>query len=71
MATAVVHLYSTSYSYLSEIFAGLPNVDTSSITDRFIQFGLAKEPRLTMPWLVLWWGQQRVREQLTRNGRGG
>lgn len=61
MATAVVHLYSTSYYYLSEIFAGLPNVDTTSFTDSFIKFGLANAPWLTMPWLVLWWGQHRLR----------
>jgi hypothetical protein len=63
MATAVVHLYSTSYYYLSEILAGLPNVETS-FTDSFIKFGLANAPWLTMPWLVLWWGQHRLREQL-------
>jgi len=56
MATAVVHLYSTSYYFLSEIIAGLPNVDTTSFTDTFIKFGLANSPWLTMPWLVLWWG---------------
>ncbi len=56
MATAVVHLYSTSYYYLTEILAGLPNVDTTSFTDSWIKFGLANAPWLTMPWLVLWWG---------------
>ncbi len=56
MATAVVHLYSTSYYFLSEIIAGMPNVDTTSFTDTFIKFGLANSPWLTMPWLVLWWG---------------
>jgi hypothetical protein len=61
MATAVVHLYSTSYYFLSEIIAGLPNVDTTSFTDTFIKFGLANAPWLTMPWLVLWWGQRVLR----------
>jgi len=61
MATAVVHVYSTSYYYLSEILAGLPNVDTSSFTDCFIKFGLANAPWLTMPWIVLWWGTRRLR----------
>ena len=60
MATAVVHLYSTSYYYLSEILAGLPNVDTSSVTDTWIKFGLANAPWLTMPWIVLWWGWRRL-----------
>jgi hypothetical protein len=61
MATAVVHLYSTSYYYLSEIIPGLPNVDTTSFTDTWIKFGLANAPWLTMPWLVLWWGYRRLR----------
>ncbi len=61
MATAVVHLYSTSYYYLSEIVAGLPSVDTSSFTGTWIKFGLANAPWLTMPWLVLWWGYGRLR----------
>jgi hypothetical protein len=61
MATAVVHLYSTAYYDLSEIIAGLPNVDTSSFTGTFIKFGLANAPWLTMPWLVLWWGQRVLR----------
>ena len=61
MATSVVHLYSTSYYYLSEIIAGLPNVDTTSFTDTFIKFGLANAPWLTMPWVVLWWGQRVLR----------
>lgn len=61
MVTAVVHLYSTSYYYLSEILAGLPSVDTSSFTGTWIKFGLANLPWLTMPWLVLWWGYQRLR----------
>jgi hypothetical protein len=61
MATAIVHLYSTSYYFLSEIIAGLPNVDTRSFTGIFIKFGLANAPWLTMPWLVLWWGQRTLR----------
>jgi hypothetical protein len=56
MATAVVHLYSTSFYYLSELIAGLPNVDTGSLTGLWIKFGLANLPWLTMPWVVLWWG---------------
>lgn len=64
MATAVVHLYSTSYYYLSEAFAGFPNVDTASFTDTAIKFGLANLPWLTMPWLVLWWGQRVLRRRM-------
>ncbi|MGH0032797.1 MAG: hypothetical protein ACQGVC_23635 [Myxococcota bacterium] len=64
MATAVVHLYSTSYYFLSEILPGLPNVDTSSFTDTYIKFGLANAPWITMPWLVLWWGQRVLRRRM-------
>jgi hypothetical protein len=65
MATAVVHLYSTSYYFLSEAIPGFPNVDTTSFTDTYIKFGLANLPWLTMPWIVLWWGQRVLR----RTGR--
>ena len=61
MATAVVHLYSTSFYYLSELVAGLPNVDTHSFTGLWIKFGLANAPWLTMPWVVLWWGMRETR----------
>jgi hypothetical protein len=61
MATAVVHLYSASYYYLSEIIAGMPNVDTGNFTDTYIKFGLANAPWVTMPWVVLWWGNRRLR----------
>ena len=61
MATAVVHLYSASFYYLSEILAGLPNVRTGSFTDLWIKFGLANAPWVTMPWVVLWWGQRVLR----------
>jgi len=58
MASAVVHLYSTSFYYLSEILAGLPSVDTRSFTGLWIKFGLANAPWLTMPWVVLGWGRR-------------
>lgn len=64
MATAVVHLYSASYYYLSEAIPGFPNVDTSSFTDTYIKFGLANAPWVTMPWVVLWWGQRVLRRKL-------
>jgi len=64
MATAVVHLYSTSLYYGSEIFAGLPNVDTGSFVDSWIKFGLANAPWLVFPWFVLWWGQGVLRGRI-------
>jgi hypothetical protein len=64
MATAVVHLYSTSLYYGSEILEGLPNVDTSSFLDTWIKFGLANLPWLVFPWFVLYWGWRRLEVQL-------
>jgi len=57
MATAVVHLYSASLYFGSEILDGLPNVDTTSFLDTWIKFGLANAPWIVFPWCVLWWGQ--------------
>jgi hypothetical protein len=58
MATAVVHLYSTSLYFGSEILEGLPNVDTTSFLDTWIKFGLANAPWIVFPWFVLYWGQR-------------
>ena len=56
MAMAVVHLYSTSLYFGSEILAGLPNVDTSSFLDSWIKFGLANASWLVFSPCVLVWG---------------
>jgi len=56
MATAVVHLYSTTLYYGSEMLAGFPSVDTASPADLWLKFGLANSPWLVMPWAVLVWG---------------
>lgn len=56
MAMAVVHLYSTSLYYGSEILEGLPNVDTTSFLDSWIKFGLANLSWLVFPPCVLVWG---------------
>jgi hypothetical protein len=64
MATAVVHLYSTSLYYGGEILAGLVNVDTTSFLDTWIKFGLANLPWLVFPWFVLYWGWRRLKESL-------
>ena len=63
MATAVVHIYSTSLYYGSEILEGLPNVDTTSLLDTWIKFGLANLPWLIFPWFVLYWGWRRLGER--------
>jgi hypothetical protein len=68
MATAVVHLYSTSLYFGGEILDGLPNVDTSSFLDTWIKFGLANAPWIVFPWLVLYWGQRTLGE-LSRGPR--
>jgi len=61
MATAVVHLYSTSLYFGSEILAGMPNVDTTSFLDSWIKFGLANAPWIVFPWFVLSWGVHELR----------
>ncbi|MEN8182206.1 MAG: emopamil-binding family protein [Myxococcota bacterium] len=62
MATAVVHLYSTSLYFGGEILDGLPNVDTSSFLDAWFKFGLANAPWIVFPWFVLYWGQRTLRD---------
>jgi hypothetical protein len=57
----VVHLYSASLYYGSEILAGFPNVDTRSFLDAWIKFGLANAPWVVFPWLVLYWGTRTLR----------
>jgi hypothetical protein len=61
MGTAVVHLYSTSLYYLSEIVGGLPNVDTTRFVNLWIKFGLANAPWVVMPWIVLAWGARALK----------
>ena len=60
MATAVVHLYSTSMYYGGEILAGLPSVDTSSFFATYVKFGLANAPWVVFPWAVLHWGARQL-----------
>jgi len=67
MATAVVHLYSTSFYFLEELIGGLPSVDTTSFTATYVKFGLANLPWVTLPWVVLYWGQATLRADLTRS----
>lgn len=54
-ATAVVHLYSASFYYLSELLDGLPNVDTTSFIATYIKFGLANASWVVAPWFVFRW----------------
>jgi hypothetical protein len=61
MATAVVHLYSATLYYGGEILGGMPNVDTTSLLDTWIKFGLANAPWVVFPWFVLYWGQSNLR----------
>ncbi len=58
MATAVVHLYSTSLYFGGELLEGLPNVDTTRFVDLWIKFVLANAPWLIFPWFVLAWGRR-------------
>ena len=59
-ATAVVHLYSASFYYLSELLDGLPNVNTDSFVATYIKFGLANAPWVVAPWFVFRWAHQRL-----------
>ena len=56
--SAVIHLVTTSYYFLSEVMAGLPNVNTADFTHLWILFVLANLPWLVMPCVVLWWTTQ-------------
>lgn len=61
MATAVVHLYSTSLYFGGELLDGLPNVNTASFLDSWIKFGLVNAPWVVFPWFVLYWGGQTIK----------
>ena len=61
MATAVVHLYSASLYFGTEMLDGLPNVDTTSFLDSWIKFGLANAPWIVLPWFVLYWGHRTLK----------
>lgn len=65
MATAVVHIYSALLYLFTELLAGYPNVDTSSFVDLWIKFWLLNGVWLAMPWVVMIWGTQRLRRQLS------
>jgi len=60
MATAVVHLYSTSWYFGGEILSGLANVNTASFIDTWVKFGLVNAPWLVFPWFVLAWGTNQL-----------
>ncbi len=59
-ATAVVHLYSASLYYLTELLAGLPNVNTASFIGTYIKFGFANAPWVVVPWFVFAWARDKV-----------
>mmetsp|Transcript_20691 Transcript_20691/g.28575 ORF Transcript_20691/g.28575 Transcript_20691/m.28575 type:complete len:184 (-) Transcript_20691:124-675(-) len=52
---AVVHLYSASLYFLSEVVAGFPNVNTKSSFDVWVKFVGANSPWLIFPWFVIFW----------------
>ncbi len=62
--TAVVHLYSASLYYLSELFAGLPNVGTGFVS-RYIKFGLANALWVVAPWSLFSWCRTKLRSLRT------
>ena len=64
MATAVVHLYSTSLYYGGEALGGFPNVDTDSVGSFWGKFVGSNSPWVVMPWVVLAWGYGGLRRRL-------
>ena len=58
--TAVLHFYSASLYYLSEILEGMPNVDTTSFVSTWIKFGLANSLWVVTPWFVFWWAKKKL-----------
>jgi hypothetical protein len=52
--TAVVHLYSASLYYASELLTGCPNVGDTFIA-LYIKFGLANSLWVVAPFFVFWW----------------
>jgi hypothetical protein len=59
-ATAVVHLYSASLYYLTELLEGLPNVNTESFVGLWIKFFFANLPWVVVPWCVLAWARGKL-----------
>jgi hypothetical protein len=62
MATAIVHLYSTSLYYGSEFLSGLHNINTGNFFDLWIKFILANSPWLIFPVCVLIWGFSELKD---------
>lgn len=58
--TAVVHLYSASLYYLTELLDGLPNVNTQSFVGLWIKFAFANLPWVVVPWCVFAWAHARL-----------
>jgi hypothetical protein len=64
MSTVVVHIYSTSIYFGTEMIRGYPNVDTSSFVDFWIKFWLLNGLWLVMPFAVFAWGRVTLARQL-------
>ena len=60
MATSIVHIYSALLYYSTEILAGLPHVDTDSVSGLWVKFVGTNSPWLIMPWMVLAWGETQL-----------
>lgn len=58
--TAVVHLYSASLYYLSELLEGLPNVNTHSFVGLWIKFFFANLPWIVVPPCVFVWARNKL-----------
>lgn len=60
MATAVVHLYSTTVYFGTEMLDGYPHVDTSSFVDYAVKFWILNGLWLVVPVFVLVWAYRRL-----------
>lgn len=67
MATSVVHLYSATFYFATELISGLKNVDTSTMSGLWLKFIGSNSPWVVMPWLVLQWGCNQLLPNLKQN----
>lgn len=71
MSTAVVHLYSTTIYFGTEIIDGYPHVEVGSVADFWIKFWLLNGIWLVVPWIVLGWGWRGLRSLLSEDPASG
>lgn len=58
MFAAPLHIYPTLLYYATEIFEGMPHVDTGSFVNLVLKFALSNSFWVVLPGFVLVWGKQ-------------